>query len=97
MLIRFECLSNTHRQQIQAWIKQLAHKEYKVRKSALEKLIATGRVGEAVMRDALKTAKDPELKMSLKEALEKITPKNPNEEAQPQPQPRIQQLVPDPF
>ena len=78
MLIRFECLSKALRADIEKWIADLAHKEFRVRKAAEKKLVATGRIGEAVMRSAFKEAEDLEVKMSLKEVLEKITPKNPN-------------------
>ena len=78
MLIRFECLSLSVKSMIKNYIKQLGAKSYKDRKMAKEKLIEAGRVGEAVIRTALSEAKDPEVKMSLKEVLKKLTPKNPN-------------------
>ena len=78
ILIRFECLSSNSKSNIEKWIQQLAAKSYKERKEAQKKLMETGRLGEAVMRTAYQNAKDPEVRMSLKEILEKITPKNPN-------------------
>ena len=78
ILIRFECLSSNSKSNIEKWIQQLAAKSYKDRKEAQKKLMETGRLGEAVMRTAYQNAKDPEVRMSLKEILEKITPKNPN-------------------
>ena len=75
MIIRVECLSHEHKQQILALIKQLGAEKSKDRKAAEQKLISTGRVGEAVMREAYKTADDPEVKMRLKSVLDKIVPK----------------------
>jgi len=78
ILVRFECLTASTRKQIEEWITQLGSKAYKDRQAAEKKLIETGRVGEAVMRSAFKVAEDPEVKVRLKEILQKITPKNPN-------------------
>ena len=78
ILVRFECLTASTRKQIEKWINELGSKAYKDRQAAEEKLVKTGRVGEAVMRSAFKSAKDPEVKMRLKDILKKITPKNPN-------------------
>ena len=78
ILVRFECLTATTRNQIETWIQQLGDKAYKNRQAAEKELIKTGRIGEAVMRSAYKTATDPEVKIRLKEIIKKVTPKNPN-------------------
>lgn len=78
ILVRFECLTASVRKQIEGWIEQLGSRSYKERQAAEKELVKTGRIGEAVMRSAYKIAVDPEVKVRLKEILQKITPKNPN-------------------
>jgi len=78
MLIRYECLTPEKREEIQALIAQLNADSFKERQAAHQALIATGRVGEAIMRTALAETKDPEVQKRLKEILEAITPINPN-------------------
>lgn len=78
ILIRFECLSPDEKSTIEAWINQLGAMTYGERKEAQEKLMESGRLGEAVMRTAYINSKDPEVKKSLKKILDTITPRNPN-------------------
>ena len=79
ILVRLDCLGPSARQDIETWIQQLASENFRVRKDAVKKLTASGRIGEAVMREAYSKTKDPEVKLSLKEIIETITPKNPAE------------------
>ena len=78
VLVRFECLSNSTKQKIEILIKQLGAVNFRDRRDAEKQLTETGRIGEALMRAVYANEKDPEVRLRLKEILEKITPKNPN-------------------
>ncbi len=77
-LIRFDCLSPEVKSEIEGWMMQLGADGYRERRAAKEKLLETGRIGEAMMRTEYETTKDPEVKKSLGEILKAITPQNPN-------------------